>query len=325
MRDVVERLLRSDEPSIRLKTRLNVLGEHPACPAIGRLRDEVRTSARVACLLSERDRSGRIPHPVYGKWYGAHWVLTELAHLGYPPGDESLIPLREQVLGCWLSPRHIGDVRVIDGRPRRCGSQEGNALLSLVLLGLADERAEQLARNLVKWQWPDGGWNCDKRPQAANSSFHETLIPMRALALYGREPGDADASHAARRAAEVFLKRRLFRRQSDGSIIAPRFLRLHYPYYWHYNTLYALRVMGEMDLIGDERCADAVHHLECRRLPDGGFPADYAYYSTRERSSQSGRRTSGFSMVGWGGTGKRRMNEWVTAEALAALAAAGRL
>ena len=32
---------------------------------------------------------------VYKKWQGIHWILTDLADIGYPPGDESLIPSRD--------------------------------------------------------------------------------------------------------------------------------------------------------------------------------------------------------------------------------------
>ena len=63
----------------------------------------------------------------------------------------------------------------MEGRYRRCGSQQGNALRSMVRLGLADERADKLAERLLHWQWPDGGWNCDRNPSADTSSFMETL------------------------------------------------------------------------------------------------------------------------------------------------------
>lgn len=51
-----------------------------------------------------------MPHHPYSKWYGAHWILVTLADLGYPPGDQGLVPLREQVYG-WLLPgeRHGRD------------------------------------------------------------------------------------------------------------------------------------------------------------------------------------------------------------------------
>lgn len=319
---VIERLLASEEPSVRLKVRVGVLGEDPESPGIADLREEIRVSPRVRALLSERGPDGRVPYHPYAKWYGAHWVLATLADLGYPPGDETLVPLRDQAYEWLLSKKHLRGVPVIEGRARRCGSQEGNALWASLTLGLADERAGELARNLMRWQWPDGGWNCDVRPAAATSSFHETLIPMRALVLYAWVAGCDEAEAASRRAAEVFLERRLFRRRRDGEVMDERFLRLMYPSYWRYNILMGLRVMAEAGLVEDPRCAEALDVLESKRLPDGGFPAEERFYHTRAVPRPTGGSRS---LVDWGGANRRRMNEWVTADALAVLKAAGRL
>jgi hypothetical protein len=202
---------------------------------------------------------------------------------------------------------------------RRCASQEGNAVWYSLVLGLADERTEELAERLARWQWPDGGWNCDKKPHAVHSSFHESLIPLRALSLHARRTGNSRSRHAAERAAEVFLKRHLFKRQRDGALMAQGFLQLHFPWYWHYDVLFGLKVMAEVGALQDPRCQDALDVLEQKVLPGGGFPAEGKYY----RVSQT--RRSGRSLVDWGGASRRRMNPWVTVEALSVLAAAGRL
>ena len=68
-----------------------------------------------------------------------------------------------------------------------------------------------------------------------------------------------------------------------------------------------------------ERDQDALDLLGTKRLPDGGFPAEKKYYRVTDR------RGSGRSPVNWGGTRKKRMNEFVTADALTVLRAAGRL
>ena len=325
MSDIIETLLASDEPSVRWKVRVNVLGEDPRSDSIRRLEGQIRSSPRVAALLSERTPEGTIPFGPYSKWYGAHWVLATLADIGYPPCDEGLKPLAEQVLGCWLSPRHLQSVQTVEGRARRCASQESNALYALLTLGLADERADELAANLRKWQWPDGGWNCDKRPQAVNSSFHETTIGVRALALHGRLRKCQPSLDAARRAAEIFLKRNLFRRRRDGDIMNTRFLLLHYPCYWHYDVLFGLKALAEAELIADPRCREALDLLESKRLADGGFPAEGKHYRLNVRRTKTGRWATGRSLVNWGGVSKRRMNEWVTADTLYVLAAAGRI
>jgi hypothetical protein len=341
---VTQELLASDEPSIRYRVRAEVLGENATGPDLADLQHKIRRSARVQALLSGRDASGRVPWPPYTKWVGAHWVLVDLAALAYPPGDRELIPLREQVLDWWLGARHQERIVNIAGKTRRCASQEGNALWALLRLGLADERCEALARRLLAWQWPDGGWNCDRNPQARSSSFMETLIPMRALSLFGSQTGCGWATEAAGRASGVFLERRLFRRRRDGSIISPDFVKLHYPCYWHYDILFGLKVLAEMGLVGDARCREALGVLVSKRLPSGGWPAEAKYWrlpvarvpgdaglaapvaqASGDVPLTPGRnpaRGSCVSLVEWGPVGRRRPNPWVTVDALAVLRAA---
>ncbi len=322
---ILERLLSSPEPSIRYQARVLVCGEEPASQALRALREEVRQAPRTKALLSTRNAGGRIPWHPYAKWSGAHWTLARLAELGYPAGDESLLPLREQVLEWLLGSKHRDSIRALDGRVRRCASQEANAIFALLRLGLADERCDRLAADLVEWQWPDGGWNCDKNPSADTSSFMETLIPLRALALHAAATGSKQSCQAARRAAEVFLSRRMFRRRADGSVIRPEFIKLHYPCYWHYDILFGLQVMTEAGLIGDERCGEALELLQSKRLPDGGFPAEARYWHriTAEEAAQRGRK-SGHELVEWGQVSVRKCNDWVTVLALGVLRAAGR-
>lgn len=333
---VVDALLRSEEPSIRWKTRVHVLGETRGSKAIRTLEEEVRRSPRVRALLSRRDQHGRpgTTRRVYYKWQGLHWVLASLADLGYPRGDESLFPIRDRVLEVWLGPSYFHEfdartaassyarrgVPIMRGRYRRCGSQQGNALYSLVTLGIADERADSLVERLLHWQWPDGGWNCDRDPSADTSSFMETMLPMLGLAAYARSHRSNAAAAAAKRASEVFLTRKLFTRASDGRIIRPEFVALHYPLYWHYDFLGGLKAMARIGRITDPRCADALDLLERKRLPDGGWPAEKRYYTVSPRTMKAST-----DYVDWGGTSAKRMNEWVTVDALAVLRAAGRI
>jgi hypothetical protein len=308
-----------EEPALRYKLAVNVL-EHPTSSRHAKEASEVvRNSPQVQALLSACDPGGNLPHHPYKKWIGGHWVLSVLADLGYPPGDESLRLLVEQAYDWLLSPGHARYIRMIDGRVRRCASQESNLVYSSLTLGLADARTDELAARLMKWQWPDGGWNCDKRPEVNISSFMESLIPLRALALYAKMSGDAVARRACQQAAEVFLKRNLFQRQKDGEIMDKHFVRLHYPCYWHYDILFAFKVMAEAGFISDPRCQAALDLLESRRLPDGGFPCDETYYKLTRPDM------SGYSPVSWGGISKRKFNPFVTVEALGVLKSAGRI
>jgi hypothetical protein len=313
MNQPVEQL--NSEPALSWKGTVNVLGLAPDSSAAHMAAAITRHSPFVMQLLSGCDTTGQ----AYKKWNGSHWTLSLLADLGCPTGDEILRPLMEETFSTWLGSHHERYIRQIDGRMRRCTSQEGNAVWSSLRLGLADGRTEELVSRLLQWQWPDGGWNCDKNPSADTSSFMETLIPLRALALYARVAGDPKAGNAAGRAVEVFLKRKLFKRLRDGSIMDSHFIRLHYPAYWHYDILFGLKVMAEAGFLSDPRCREALDLLETKRLPDGGFPAEESY------SRPSRPDLSGYSPVRWGATSRRSLNPFVTADALYVLRMAGRL
>jgi hypothetical protein len=332
--EIVDALLQSSEPSIRYKTLTEVLGEDAASKKCRALREEIRRSPRVRALLAHRDPQGRIvcKSGVYAKWQGAHWVLATLADIGYPPHDDSLLAARDQVLGEWLAPSYYEEfvaerkedaykkhgVPVMEGRHRRCASQQGYTLYYLLKLGLEHPRLHDLAERLLHWRWPDGGWNCDKDPRAHKSSFIHTVHCMRALHAYGERFGDAQARAAADQAAEIFLSRRLYKRIATGAVIKEEFTFLHYPLYWHYDILLSLKVLAEMGKLEEPRCSDAIALLESKRLRDGGFPAERRYYKA------STDVKLGNDWVDWGGTSKTRPNPWVTVDALAVLRKAGR-
>ena len=179
---------------------------------------------------------------------------------------------------------------------------------------------------LLKFQWSDGGWNCDKNPEARCSSYHESLIPLRALVRYLNDSGNQlpksrrnAIQNAIENAKEVFLKRKLFLSISTGNSIHPNFTLLHFPYYWRYNILFALKVLNESGFLEDPRCQKALRLIESKELPTGGFPAEIKYYIF------SAKARTGRSAVNWGGPSKRKLNEWVTSEIFSILNDAGRL
>jgi hypothetical protein len=294
MSSVVERLLESNEPSVRWKTRVNVLGESRDSLALQNLEQEIVESERTRALVQNLDGQPKQRVGVYAKWQGAQWVLMTLADLGYPRGDSRLRVAATEMVADWLTDRFYNEfeaktkdevyarlkqrIPVMDGRYRACASQQGNALHSVMKLGLEDERIHQLAERLLFWQWPDGGWNCDKEVTADTSTFIHTLWAMRGLALYADHTGDNSAREAVTRAAEVFLSRRMFKRASTGAVIRDSFTKLHYPLYWHYDILGGLKVFAEIGLLEDPRLVEALDLLESKQLPDGGWPAEERYY-----------------------------------------------
>ncbi|MBN2258555.1 MAG: hypothetical protein JW704_12195 [Anaerolineaceae bacterium] len=321
METIVHKLLSSNEPSIRYKTLTGIYGLSEGHTSVQQVREEIRNCARIKALLKHRNKNGEIDTHPYKKWQGAFWTLSILAELGYPAHDPTLIPLREQVYRWMSSKQYQKNINLINGRFRHCASMEGNAALSLLKLGLADERVDELINRLVEWQWLDGGWNCDKRPEASHSSFMESWLPLRAMAQFGESRKDQSVFQAIQRACELFLTHEIYKRSIDDSVILKEFLWLRYPRYWHYDILGALIMLGEASRLNDPRCLPALNLLKEMMLPNIGYRANGRYYQLHHPEQ------SGYSPVDWGTgqKGKTAMNEFITVEAFTILRKAGML
>jgi hypothetical protein len=290
----VEQLLASSEPAIVRMARRDLLGEDVEL--------DVLAGPLVRTLLD-------VPlegHP-YKKWQGAHWRLVSLVELEIPAGEPRAVAAAETVLAWLTGHGHRAGIPTIDGLTRRCASQEGNALAVCCRLGLRDDpRVELLARSLVEWQWPDGGWNCDRRASGRRSSFNESLAPMWGLWEYGAPW----AREAALRTAELFLEHRLFRSLRTGEPIHEKWLVPHYPPYWHYDVPQALLILRRMGKLDDPRAQDALDLLRARRAPDGLWHAGGRWWRP------PGSAGSNVEAVDWGaGAG----TEMVTLNALRVL------
>lgn len=267
----IEWLLASREPAIRQLVHRQLLGT----PAT----EEVLSGPLVRGLLAGQQPNGGFAGHPYNKWGGAHWRLVSLVELGLPRGEPRALAALETVLGWLTGSSHRRNVPVINGLARRCGSQEGNALAVAARLGMAtDERSRLLATGLMEWQWPDGGWNCDRSEGAHRSSFNETLPPIWGLHEYAVATGDADAAAAARRGAELLLEHRVFRALATGEPIHAEWLTPHWPPYWRYDVLQALVVLDRLRVVGDPRTSDARDAIRSRRTADGRWRASTRWW-----------------------------------------------
>ena len=242
-------------------------------------------------LLSGQHPNGGFGVHPYQKWTGAHWRLVSLAELGVPRTSRAARSAANDVLGWIAAP---SKPFIVAGRERRHASMEGNALAVCCRLGMAgDARITHLVDVLLRSQWPDGGWNCDARPEARWSSFHETLAPIWGLVEYHRATGNRRALRAAERAAEVLLERRLFRSRTSGKVIHDEWLHIHWPHYWHYDYFQGLRAIHLVGLVGDPRAREALDMLRSRMRPDGTWRAGGHKYWRRQG-------TSNVEVVDWG-------------------------
>ena len=247
----------------------------------------------------------------YSKWGGAFWRLISLVDLGVTEGHRGALAAAEAALEWASSPRRLAEIhrRRIDGRVRRCASQEGQVLRCCLAIGLrGDPRLDTLAESLVETQWPDGGWNCDRKPHVTHSSFNETWGPILGLAAYG-------ADEAVGRGAEFLLAHRVIYSHRTGDLAHHAFPALRFPAYWHYGLLPGLRTVHACGRLDDPRTADALDLLESRRRPDGRWHVEGKWWKA------PGSKGSNVEVVDWSALA----DEVLTEQAQDVLAAAGRL
>jgi hypothetical protein len=312
----VEWLLEADEPLIRYRTLVDVLDAPLDDERVSSIRRQIPEGQTVRALLSGQEADGTFGRHSYSKWTGGHWRLVSLMDLGAPADLPRVRTAIEPVLRWLTGESHRANVPVITGLARRCASQEGNALAVAVHFGsVDDERTRLLAESLVGWQWPDGGWNCDRREAAHHSSFHESLPALRGVAAYARATGDRRVGDATDRAAEFFLRHRVTFSERTGQPISSAAAQIHYPPYWRFDFLAGLRVLAESGHVRDVRASDALDLLESKRADDGTWAAEGVHFRSPGAKSLA-------DVVDWG---RRRPSEPVTLGALLVLKEAGRL
>ena len=292
----------------------------PATAEMRALADDVRASSDCGSLI---DGAFVDPRHPYRKWQGAHWALVQLAERGHPGGDPRLGQIQEVVFDWILSPAFLQPnwTRYVEGQPnrvRRCASMEGNVLWASLELGLGDERLQTLADRLASMQWPDGGWNCDVRPEARNSSFVETVLGLRGLAAWARATGDETAARTIEPGVELLLDHHLLYHRNGDVIVptwGPRAHKIGFPIRF-FDVLLVLELMADVGRVNDPRCERALELLSSKRTTDGGFPMEVRRALTADEIG------SNCTFARWGPGGKTRTNPWVTIRALRVLRAA---
>ena len=257
-------LLDPAEPAVRAMALADLLDARPGSKELTRTQSLIMEDPKVRTLLrGQRPDGGFGSGSPYQKWHGVHWRLVSLVELGVPPGEKRALAAADNELG-WMTRRARSPSREKKARYWIVhASMDGNALATASRLGLAEDlRARTIAERLMLWQRPDGGWNCDPRPGASHSSFHESLASAWGLAEYAKATGSTAARQAASEAVELFLTHRIFRSHRTGKIIREEWLRPHYPPYWHYDLFQALLVVARCGRGRDPRAAEALDIIE---------------------------------------------------------------
>jgi hypothetical protein len=311
----VQWLLKSKDPSVRYFVLTDLLGQTERSDEVRSAKRQIPRGDRMRALFRGQRPDGGFGVHWYKKWGGASWRLVSAVELGVSDTSRAARRAADHVLD--RAPLRHSEPRRVRGRYRLHASVIGNPLAVCARLGMAeDPRVQRIAESLVRWQWPDGGWNCDSAPEARHSSFYESLAPLWGLTEYLRATGDDAVRAAVDRAAELFLQHRLFRSCSGSTVIDPRWVRLHYPVYWHYDILQSLLVLGRCGKLDDPRTREALDLLESKRQPDGTWHVEGRFWH------RGPLRAANTEVVDWGTAGA---NEMITLNALRVLVAAGRV
>ena len=314
--DIVALLETSANAIVRYKLRRYVLGEDPAGAGLKRLRRAIRETAIAEGLRADLDASD--PHQRRGI-STIYLTFRYLADIDYPSGDRTLIPFRDAVVG-WLSHLETAydDELLIREKYRVHGSFHANAIYASIVLGLANRETDRLAANLLRYQWPGGGWNCSKTPSAKGPSIVHTAYGLRGLVSYSTRRDSADVMQAVDAAAEVVLERQVYLKRSNGAPLRPVYTKPSYPYPRLYDFMAGLHILTRAARILDPRCGAALDLLETKLIPGQGIPAERKLFSHR-----SGR--DDFTHAPWDGDKIGKANAFLTVDALEILKAAGRL
>jgi hypothetical protein len=131
----------------------------------------------------------------------------------------------------------------------------------------------------------DGGWNCDTGnypdKKVKKSSVHTTLTVLEALrdaAVFRDKNGKpfscrrSACKNAVTGAAELLLKRRVYKKMKVDEAIHPAFTRMSFPCRWFFDFLKALDWFASVRHPADPRLTDAVMLLKKKRRKDGTWP-----------------------------------------------------
>lgn len=235
----------------------------------------------VAYLSSPRalDSLGRDPY--WPKWDSPWWHMTAL----WESGEARRIP-REAALMLAASMRrhHLDFFPIKPGElpkgkdPYRnivCHCALGTIHQVLRDCGTDPDAALPWARGwFLKYQLPDGGWNCDEKAYLKDrpkSSIVSTVPVLEALLDFpSRTPAEDRALDAG---AQYMIDHRLFRRAGGGSVIDEAWLKPVFPRFYDYDLLRGLSLLTRWAWLRRRdlprrAVSEAVELLE-KAFPDG--------------------------------------------------------
>src|SRR5207253_1581004 len=152
----------------------------------------------------------------------------------------------------------------------------GNMIRTLIKFGYSnDPRVRRAIDWLPKYHLEDGGWNCDHpENKVKHSSFMSTIEPLWAYSEIPRQKWTRKMKRSINDGAEFLLMHHVYKSDNHHwQETYPFFTKLHFPMYYFYDILHALRVLTKLGYGDDERIRSAVQLLLSEGRPGNGYLA----------------------------------------------------
>ncbi len=182
------------------------------------------------------------------------------------------------------------------------GSFHGNVLHWSIVLGIANAETHHLAKNLLRYQWPDGGWNWNKKPNTNGPTIVHTAFGMRGLVTYRTRKDSKEVKRSIEACAEVMLERQVYLKRSNGKPLRPVYTKLSYPYPRLYDFLAGLQILTRSGHVRHPHCKKALDLLESKFIDGEGWALE--------------RKTTAYTDAFWSRERHGRANLFLTVDAL---------
>ncbi len=321
-------LLEPKDPSVRHEALIDLLHKPKNAKDVLGARDKIPSSRLVKKIIGSQTSEGfwAPKNDCYRpKWTSAVWPLALLGELAVPADDrikaevERFLDLHQAESGAFVCPSKFERGKRWD---EPCLT--GNMIRTLIKLGYSDDKRVRKAIDwLPKGQLEDGGWNCDyPEKKVKHSSFMSTIEPLWAYSEIPRQQWTRKMKRSINEGAEFLLLHHLYKSDNHHwQETYPFFTKLHFPMYYFYDILHALRVLTKLGYGDDERTRSAVQLLLSKRRPDGTWNLEGDWYREGDLFYPTGKGRKAPVAVEEIG----KPSKWITLNAYRALTKTGDL
>ncbi|HEY9775243.1 MAG TPA: hypothetical protein V6C81_15870 [Planktothrix sp.] len=231
------------------------IADKPAAEVAATADYEQLIQQSVEFLESDEAFGGMEEDPYWPKWNSAWWRLLLLHEMGVGAripevAIEKMIhamdahylhyfPFTEAEL-----PDNVDAVRHV-----ACHCALGTMYQVLAGRGIdVDSKLNWVRPWFIRYQLADGGLNCDEAAYTRKwkrSSVVSTLPAVEAVLNYTEHDFSKDELIFLDQGAQYLIKRKLFRRASDGQIIDQDWLKLCFPRFYFYDVLRGLKFLTQ--------------------------------------------------------------------------------